>query len=58
MVTVTINMTVDDMEFLKSSLLQAEQNTFISDREGAELDKEKVKLANTQINHILQHFGW
>jgi hypothetical protein len=58
MVTVTINMTTEDFEFIKSTLYKAENNTFVSSREGAEPDKEKVKLANAQINQILNHFGW
>jgi hypothetical protein len=58
MVNITINMSMEDFEFIKSTLLQAEKNTYISDREGAEPDKEKVKLANAQITHILNHFGW
>lgn len=58
MVQITINMSVEDMEFIKSTLLQAERNTYVSDREGAEPDKEKVKLANAQINQILNHFSW
>ncbi len=58
MVNVTINMTMEDFEFIKSTLLQAEKNTYISNRESAEPDKEKVKLANAQINQILNHFGW
>lgn len=58
MINITINMSVEDFEFIKSELLKAEQNTFVSDREGAEPNKEKVKLANAQINHILNHFGW
>lgn len=58
MVTVTINMTVKDMEFIKSTLLMAEQNTQVSPRIGIEPEKERVQLANAQINQILNHFGW
>ena len=58
MVTITINMTIEDMEFIKSELLKAEQNTRTSQREGTEPEKEKVALANAQINHILNKFGW
>ena len=58
MVTVTINMTTEDLEFIKTTLLKAEQNTYVSDRKGVEPNKEKVNLANEQINQILNHFGW
>ena len=58
MVNVTVNMTMEDFEFIKTTLLNAEQNTYVSDRKGVEVDKEKVKLANAQINQILNHFGW
>ena len=58
MVTVTINMTVKDMDFIKSTLLMAEQNTQVSPRIGIEPEKERVQLANAQINQILNHFGW
>ena len=57
MVTVTINMTTEDFEFIKSTLIKAEQNTYIT-KGSTEVDKEKVKLANAQINQILNHFGW
>lgn len=58
MVTITVNMTTEDLEFIKTTLLKAEQNTYVSDRKGVEPNKEKVKLANEQINQILNHFGW
>ena len=58
MVTITVNMTVDDMEFIKSTLLKAEKNTYVPLGQGIEPEKEKVQLANAQINQILNHFGW
>lgn len=58
MVTITVNMTTEDLEFIKTTLLKVEQNTYVSDRKDAEPNKEKVKLANAQINQILNHFGW
>ena len=57
MVNVTINMSVEDFEFIKSELLKAEENTQTSPIKGVNPDKERVALANTQINHILNHFG-
>ena len=58
MVNVTINMSIEDFEFIKSELLKAEENTQTSPRKGVNPDKERVTLANAQINHILNHFGW
>ena len=58
MVNITINMSVEDFELIKSELLRAEENTQTSPREGEIPDKERVALANAQINHILNHFGW
>lgn len=58
MVTVTINMSEEDLEFIKSTLHKAENNTYVSNRENAQPSKEKVKLANEQINQILNRFGW
>ena len=57
MVNVTINMSMEDFETLKNALLEAEQNTYVSDREGAEADKEKVKQANARINRVLNLLG-
>ena len=58
MVNITINMSVEDFEFIKSELIKAEENTQTSPRKGINPDKERVALANAQINHILNHFGW
>ena len=57
MVNVTINMTIEDFEYIKNELLMAEQNTFVSNKEGAETNKENVKLANAHINHVLSKLG-
>ena len=58
MVTITINMSEEDLEFIKSTLHKAESNTYVSDRENAQPNKEKIELANKQINQILNRFGW
>ena len=57
MLNVTINMLMEDFEYIKNELLMAEQNTFVSNREGVVIDKEKIEMANAQINHVLSKLG-
>lgn len=58
MISVTINMSQADMEFIKNELKNAELNTQLPKDPNEPIDREKIELANNQITHILAVMGW
>lgn len=55
MVNITINMTMEDFEYIKDSLQKAFLNTAIN--KNMEIEREKIEIANAQISHILSKLG-
>lgn len=51
MVNVTINMTMEDFEYIKDSLQKAYLNT-CTDKH-MEIDRENIEMANAHISHVL-----
>jgi hypothetical protein len=55
MVNVTINMTMEDFEYIKDSLQKAYLNT-CTDKH-MEIDRENIEMANAHISHVLSKLG-
>ena len=56
MVNVTINMPMDDFEYIKESLLIAEENTASITGKREQLE-ERIRVANAHIKFILTKLG-
>ena len=58
MVTVTINMTMKDFEYIKEELIKAKQNTELSPvADVKDYIKDNINMAHAQIIHIMNMFG-
>lgn len=55
MVNVTINMSMEDFEYIKKELQKAYENTNLDKKDV--IEKEKIDLANAQISHVLNKLG-
>lgn len=58
MVNVTINMTMEDFEYIKEELIKAKQNTELSPvADVKDYIKENINMANAHISHVLSKLG-
>lgn len=58
MVNVTINMTMEDFEYIKAELIKAKENTELSPVANvSDYIKDNMNMAHTQIIHIMNKLG-
>lgn len=58
MVNITINMTMEDFEYIKAELTKAKENTELSPvADVKDYLKESVNSAHTQIIHVMNKLG-